>query len=68
MENDPKKIIGILKDLVNYYSYSYYVKSESKISDVEYDKLYRKLCEMEEKYPEYCDKDSPTQKLTNQIE
>jgi DNA ligase (NAD+) len=68
MENDPKKIIGILRDLVNYYSYCYYVKSESKISDAEYDKLYRKLCDMEEKYPEYYDKDSPTQRLTNQIE
>lgn len=51
--------IDELVNLLNDYSYSYYVLSESKISDYEYDKLYRELKELEEKTG-IVHEDSPT--------
>lgn len=58
---NPKDEIGKLKKLVRYHNKKYYVEADSVISDAEYDKLFRRLQDMEEKYPELKTKDSPTQ-------
>jgi len=44
----------------------YYVENNPVISDYEYDKLYRELVELEEKYPEFRRPDSPTQRVGGQ--
>ncbi len=44
-----KEIDGLVKDL-NYHSYRYYVLDSPVISDEEYDRLFRRLKELEERY------------------
>jgi len=57
------KLIEKLKDEINYHNYLYYVKNKPEISDAEYDKLFKKLKELEEKYPQFITPDSPTQRI-----
>jgi len=56
-----------LRKKINEYDIAYYRDSNPKISDYEYDKLYKKLKELEEQYPEFKDNDSPTTKITSDI-
>ena len=56
-----KEIINLVKDL-NYHCYRYYVLDSPVISDEEYDKSYRHLKELEEKY-NFVLPDSPTQRV-----
>ena len=51
-----KQEIKELVDKLNYYSNLYYNLDKPEISDYEYDKLKRKILEIEEKYPELVDK------------
>jgi DNA ligase (NAD+) len=56
-----KEIEKLIKEL-NYHCYRYYVLDSPVISDEEYDKLYLRLKELEEKY-HYILPDSPTQRI-----
>lgn len=55
-----KKRVEKLHDLLNQYSYEYYVQDNPSVPDSEYDKLLHELIEIEEKYPEFKSTDSPT--------
>jgi len=55
--------IARLRELIHYHDYRYYVLDEPEIADVEYDRLFRELQELEERYPELITPDSPTQRL-----
>ena len=44
-------------------SYEYYVLDRPTIADIEYDRLYRELVELEERYPILRTPDSPTQRV-----
>lgn len=57
---DVKKRVEKLQDLLNQYSYEYYVQDNPSVPDSEYDKLLHELIEIEEKYPEFKSTDSPT--------
>ena len=52
-----------LRDQVRHHDHLYYVKGEPEISDYEYDRLYRRLVELEEKHPELVTPDSPTRRV-----
>ncbi len=52
-----------LRRLINRANYLYYVKDQPEISDAEYDRLMRRLQELEEKYPSLVTPDSPTQRV-----
>ncbi|MCB9029703.1 MAG: NAD-dependent DNA ligase LigA [Deltaproteobacteria bacterium] len=52
-----------LCELLNQHSYRYYVLDDPIISDAEYDKLFRELEQLENKYPELKQSDSPTQRV-----
>ena len=56
-----KEIEKLVKDL-NEHSYRYYVLDAPVISDAEYDKLFRRLQELEDQY-HYILPDSPTQRV-----
>lgn len=56
-----EKYIKELREKIKKYSDYYYTNNESLISDVEFDKLLVELKELEEKYPEYKEKNSPTE-------
>ena len=51
-----------LRELLNRYNYEYYVLENPSVSDYEYDAKLRELIELEEKYPECYDADSPSQR------
>lgn len=64
-ETIPKEIKHEIEKLVkelNYHSYRYYVLDAPVISDAEYDRLYRRLKELEEQY-HYILPDSPTRRV-----
>lgn len=58
-----KEEIEKLRKEIEYHNYRYYVLADPVISDEEYDKLIKKLIELEKKYPEFQSPDSPTQKV-----
>lgn len=60
-EDIKKEIERLVKEL-NYHCYRYYVLDSPVISDEEYDRLYRRLKELEDKY-KYVLPDSPTQRV-----
>ncbi len=60
-EGTRKEIESLVKEL-NYHSYRYYVLDAPVIGDDEYDKLYRRLKELEEESG-YVLPDSPTQRV-----
>jgi DNA ligase (NAD+) len=45
------------------HSYLYYVLDQPEISDAEYDRLFRRLVELEQKHPDWVTSDSPTQRV-----
>lgn len=52
-----------LKRQIERYNYEYYVLDNPTVPDVEYDRLFRKLLEMEKVHPELITSDSPTQRV-----
>lgn len=57
-----KNTVAELRSSLNEHNYRYYVLDEPSISDAEYDRLFSRLLQLEEKYPELVSNDSPTQK------
>jgi len=50
-------------DLLNFYAHQYYVLDDPKVSDEDYDKLYRKVLAFEEKNSNQVLDNSPTQRV-----
>ncbi len=61
-ENIQQKIKK-LTEKINKYSKLYYENNISEISDIEFDKLFHELKNLEKQYPEYILENSPTQKI-----
>ena len=60
---DEKKRIDTLVDLLNQYNYEYYMLDKPSVSDQEYDRLMQELITLENKYPAYKRKDTPTERV-----
>ncbi len=60
---DAQARIENLRKLIEINSYKYYVEDSPELEDYEYDKLFRELKELEEKFPQYITSDSPTQRV-----
>jgi DNA ligase (NAD+) len=56
-----------LRDFLNQQSYLYYVLDAPVIPDYEYDRLNRRLEELEAEHPEEITPDSPTQRVGDKI-
>lgn len=54
--------INELQQLIDKYNYQYYVLDDPTVPDVEYDRLFRELCTLEEKYPQFAI-GSPTKRV-----
>ena len=52
-----------LRAALKYHDWKYYVQAEPSISDIEYDKLFKALKDLEAEYPELVTPDSPTQRV-----
>src|SRR5688572_25301199 len=60
---DELQEITELREVINYADWKYYIQSEPVLADMEYDTLFKKLKQLEEKYPEHVTADSPTQRI-----
>jgi len=61
-----KEIIKELNDLrekIRYHNHRYYVLDDPEISDAEYDRIFQRVLELEQQYPELVTPDSPTQRV-----
>ena len=64
---DIQNTIQTLREELNQHNYNYYVLDKPIISDYEFDVKLKKLQELENKYPEYFDESSPTQRVGGSI-
>ncbi len=56
-----------LHELLNQYNYEYHVLDKPSVPDAEYDRLMRKLIQLEEDFPELKTEDSPTVRVGGQV-
>lgn len=56
-----------IKELLNQYSYEYYTLEKPSVDDAVYDSLYQELKAIETEHPELILKDSPTQRVGNEL-
>ncbi len=61
--SEAKKRIGKLKDQINAYNYKYYVLDKPEVSDAVWDSLHNELKDLETRYPQLVDENSPTQRV-----
>ncbi|XDD50406.1 NAD-dependent DNA ligase LigA [Leptospira sp. WS92.C1] len=57
---EAKQEIAKLSNEIRQHQHLYYVKNKAKISDFEFDKLFRRLQDLEELFPQFKDPASPT--------
>jgi len=62
----PSELLGEAQQLqqqLHFHNHRYYVLDDPSIPDVEYDRMFRRLQELEQQYPELRSDDSPTQRV-----
>ena len=59
--------IDQLKEVLRFHEQRYYLINDPLITDFEYDQLYKKLQDLEEKNPNLITADSPTQRVGNSL-
>lgn len=62
-EDKTEQFCEDLKTVINFHDQKYYVKTTPLITDYDYDRLFKKLKEIEEEYPNLITADSPTQRI-----
>ena len=63
----PKERIEELREKLNEYNRLYYVENTPAVSDRQFDEMLRELQELEQRYPEYYDVNSPTQRVGGKV-
>ncbi|MFA5287007.1 MAG: NAD-dependent DNA ligase LigA [Candidatus Omnitrophota bacterium] len=64
---DIKKIIESLREEIRQHDYLYYILSQPKVSDKEYDLLLSELKKLEDEFPKFKSDDSPTVRVSGGI-
>jgi DNA ligase (NAD+) len=64
---DIQNTILQLREELNQHNYNYYVFDKPTISDLEFDLKLKQLQDLEHRYPEYFDENSPTQRVGGAI-
>ena len=62
-QDEIKKQIDALREQIRAYDYQYYVLDEPSVPDVEYDRCFRMLQQLEAEHPQWLTSDSPTQRV-----
>jgi DNA ligase (NAD+) len=62
-EDEAREQIEALRTGIEYHDYLYYVKNVPEISDATYDKLLKRLQELEKAFPEFDSENSPTKRV-----
>ncbi len=63
MSVNPAEEIAKLRKEIEHHNHLYYDLDDPILSDTQYDELYKKLKDLEAKYPQFATADSPTQKV-----
>ena len=63
MANDIREQIESLREKIHYHNYRYYILDDPEISDAEYDRMLRRLEQLERQHPDLITPDSPTQRV-----
>ena len=63
----PQERMAELTRILDEANYNYYVLDEPTITDQEFDKYLRELEKLEEEYPEYASKNSPTKRVGGMV-
>lgn len=66
MTVEQERIISLTK-VLNQHNYNYYVLSNPTISDFEFDKMLEELADLEKRFPEFRQPDSPTMRVGSDI-
>jgi len=61
------KEIGVLRDVLRFHEYRYYILNDPLIADFEYDQLYKALVKIETENPKLITADSPTQRVAKEL-
>ena len=64
---DMLKYIEELRNKLHHHNYLYYIKDAPEISDIEFDKILNELVSLENKYPQYFDANSPSQRVGSSL-
>lgn len=67
MEKKAKQKIKALIEQINDHNYAYYVLDDPKLTDMEYDHLFRQLEDIEAKYPNLISPTSPSQRVGHPV-
>ncbi|MGZ2368282.1 NAD-dependent DNA ligase LigA [Ancylomarina sp. YFZ004] len=59
--------ITVLREQLHTHNYNYYILSQPTINDFEFDMLMNELMTLEQKFPEYADENSPSQRVGSDI-
>ena len=62
-----KERLREIESLLDRYNYEYYVLDKPSVSDQEYDRLMQELMSLEEKYPEFKSKTSPSMRVGSTV-
>ena len=65
-KKDAKERIEKLRKVIDDLRYRYHVLDDPTVTDADYDSLMKELVELEQKYPEFLDKNSPSQKVAGE--
>lgn len=66
-KEEAKREISHLSELIEHHNYLYYQKSQTEISDYDFDKLLEKLIELENEFPDLKSPASPSQRVGGTI-
>jgi len=61
--NEARKRVEFLRREIEQHNYRYHVLDQPEVSDAEFDELLRELQQLEDKYPQLQDPDSPTRRV-----
>ncbi len=64
---DQQRKINELREELRNHNYNYYVLDNATISDYDFDLKLKELQDLENKYPQYFDANSPTQRIGGQV-
>ena len=67
MTTNPNERAAHIRELLNRYSYEYYVQDNPSVTDAVYDGLMQELKQLESLHPELITPDSPTQRVGNAL-
>ena len=67
IEEESRRKISEISDLLRTYNHEYHVLNKPTVSDAEYDRLFDELCALEAEHPELVAPDSPTKRVGSDL-